>query len=69
MSQVSYLSLKQQVQLLFTQFIMIKYQRNVIKYEGKSSSGTYSSYLLARIPFTWGMRSMQQPSDKYDASG
>lgn len=29
---------------------------------------TYSSYLLARITFTWGMRSTQQPSDKHGAS-
>lgn len=29
---------------------------------------TYSSYLLARITFTWGMRSTQQPSDNPGAS-
>ena len=31
-------------------------------------SYTYSSYLLARITFTWGIRSTQQPSDKHGAS-
>lgn len=29
---------------------------------------TYSSYLLARMTLIWGMRSMQQPSDKHGAS-
>lgn len=62
--------LKQQIQSLFNSLLKnIMSTRDGDHYTCvQFLTDTYSSYLLARITFTWGMRSTQQPSDKHGAS-